>query len=58
LYNHITLALKDSHPSDWMEHQLKVHELFSDMLDLNSTEEDEIVEVHEEPILIEDEHVS
>ena len=41
-----------------MEHQLKVHELFSDMLDLNSTEEDEIVEVHEEPILIEDEHVS
>jgi hypothetical protein len=42
-----------------MEHQLKVHELFSDMLDLNSTtEEYESVELHEEPILAEDEHIS
>ena len=40
LYNHITLALKDSHPSDWMEHQLKVHELFSDMFDLDATPEE------------------
>ena len=44
LYNHITLALKDSHPSDWMEDQLKVHEIFSNMLDL----EDEGVELIEE----------
>lgn len=32
LYNHITLALKDSHPSDWMSHQEKVHEIFTRML--------------------------
>ena len=50
LYNHITLALKDSHPSDWMEDQVKVHEVFSNMLDLDPEEEtiddviDELIE--------------
>lgn len=44
LYNHITLALKDSHPSDWMEHQTKVHEVFSDMLGLGSGAEDPVLE--------------
>ena len=50
MYNHITLALKDSHPSDWMEDQVKVHEVFSNMLDLDPEEEtiddviDELIE--------------
>lgn len=35
LYNHITLSLKDAHPSDWMDHQSKVHEVFSNMLSLD-----------------------
>jgi hypothetical protein len=35
LYNHITLSLKDSHPSDWMEHQTRVHEVFAEILDLD-----------------------
>jgi hypothetical protein len=34
LYNHITLSLKDAHPSEWMDHQTKVHEVFSNILDL------------------------
>jgi len=45
LYNHITIALKDSHPSDWMNHQTQVHELFERMLDLeDSTEVEPVVE--------------
>lgn len=51
LYNHITLALKDSHPSDWMEDQIKVHEVFSTMLDLDN-EDSELVEELESGILI------
>ena len=51
LYNHITLTLKDSHPSDWMEDQIKVHEIFSNMLDLDD-ESDEIIEELESGILI------
>lgn len=47
LYNHITLALKDSHPSDWIEDQLKVHEIFSDMLNLEE-EDDDVMELLEE----------
>ena len=48
LYNHITLALKDSHPSTWMEDQLKVHEVFSNMLDLEpEVDIAEVVEEHE-----------
>ena len=35
LYNHISLALKDSHPSDWMSDQLSVHDIFQYMLDLD-----------------------
>ena len=34
LYNHITLALKDSHPGNWMEHQVAVHDLFATIFDL------------------------
>lgn len=37
LYNHITLSLKDSHPSDWMNHQTVVHEIFSNMLGLETS---------------------
>ena len=51
LYNHITLSLKDSHPADWMEDQIKVHEIFSNMLDLDD-ESDEIIEELESGILI------
>ena len=48
LYNHITLALKDSHPSTWMEDQLKVHEVFSNMLDLEpEVDIADVVEEHE-----------
>jgi len=52
LYNHITLALKDSHPSDWMEDQIKVHEVFSNMLDLDKTEV-ELTPVEDEHIILE-----
>lgn len=41
LYNHITLSLKDAHPSTWMEDQLKVHDVFSRMLGLEEQEEEE-----------------
>lgn len=34
LYNHITLALKDSHPSTWIEDQMKVHDVFDTMFGL------------------------
>jgi hypothetical protein len=43
LYNHIALALKDSHPSDWMNDQVIVHELFSAMLGLDTEAEIEPV---------------
>ncbi len=39
LYNHITIALKDSHPSDWMNHQVMVHELFEKMLGLGEDDD-------------------
>jgi hypothetical protein len=57
LYNHITLSLKDSHPSTWMEDQLKVHEVFSNILDLDPEEEtiddvlEEIIDNDESPVL-------
>lgn len=34
LYNHITLALKEGHPADWMNDQGKVHQVFDDLLHL------------------------
>lgn len=51
LYNHITLALKDSHPSTWIEDQIKVHEVFDKMFGLGEEDipyaEDETVEEEE-----------
>lgn len=48
LYNHITLSLKESHPSTWMDDQAAVHEIFSTFLgletDYGSEEETMIVE--------------
>ncbi len=41
LYNHITLALKDSHPSTWIEDQMKVHEVFNKFFDLDESEEED-----------------
>jgi hypothetical protein len=41
LYNHITLSLKDSHPSTWMDDQTAVHEVFANMLGLEHTFDDE-----------------
>lgn len=32
LYNHITLALKEGHPADWMNDQGKVHQVFDNLL--------------------------
>lgn len=32
MYNHITLALKDSHPATWIDDQIAVHEVFAEML--------------------------
>lgn len=52
LYNHVTLALKDSHPSDWMDYQIKVHELFDEYLELNpsvTAEEDDDDIVYVDP---------
>lgn len=43
LYNHITLALKDSHPATWIDDQIAVHEVFANMLGLK-TEEDTLEE--------------
>lgn len=45
LYNHITLALKESHPADWMDAQADVHELFSKFLDLKESEVETVFEV-------------
>jgi hypothetical protein len=50
------LALKDSHPSDWIEDQLKVHELFANMLDLEDDGDelisDEAIEELDSEVLI------
>lgn len=32
LYNHITLALKEAHPSTWMDDQVKMHQVFCELL--------------------------
>lgn len=57
LYNHITLALKDSHPSDWMNHQVAVHDIFSGMLGLEVSDETETESaVFELPVLMGEEH--
>jgi hypothetical protein len=56
LYNHITLSLKDSHPSTWMDDQVAVHEVFANMLGLehNFDEETEAISVVEtEPSVFE-----
>ena len=47
LYNHITLALKESHPSTWMQDQADVHETFMDVLNYSSVTEEE------DPVLVE-----
>jgi hypothetical protein len=41
LYNHITLALKEAHPSTWMDDQVKMHQIFCDTLGID-TKEDEV----------------
>lgn len=48
LYNHIALSLKDSHPSEWMSHQLTVHNLFSYMLGFETENEMSIEEIEDE----------
>jgi hypothetical protein len=50
LYNHITIALKDSHPSDWMNDQVLVHELFEQMLSLGDADTDSITETEVEAV--------
>lgn len=42
LYNHITLALKESHPADWMDAQSEVHSLFTKFLDIDLDVEEEV----------------
>ena len=49
LYNHITLALKETHPAEWMESQGIVHRIFDNELGLSVSEEEE-PEVFEEDI--------
>lgn len=44
LYNHIVLSLKDSHPSDWMNDQTTVHEVFANMLGLEVESKSELEE--------------
>lgn len=51
LYNHITLALKETHPTTWMEDQGVLHELFDEIFDLSeafATEETKVEEVDDE----------
>ena len=40
LYNHITLALKETHPADWMNYQAEVHGLFTHFLGFEPTAEE------------------
>lgn len=44
LYNHITLALKETHPGNWMDAQAEVHELFSKVLGLEEEMVDPVTE--------------
>lgn len=39
LYNHITLALKESHPATWIQDQSEVHEVFDELLEFEPMEE-------------------
>jgi hypothetical protein len=39
LYNHITLALKEAHPSSWIKHQSEVHRVFDELLTLQDDTE-------------------
>jgi hypothetical protein len=41
LYNHITLSLKDSHPSTWIDDQIKCHDVFYNVLGLPQHDEEE-----------------
>lgn len=41
LYNHITLALKEGHPSSWLEDQAQVHSIFVTELGIATKEEEE-----------------
>ena len=45
LYNHITLALKDSHPSTWMDEQVKMHDVFCKHLNIPVDSEDDEAEI-------------
>lgn len=36
LYNHVTLALKESHPANWMDDHYAIHDRFAEYLDLSS----------------------
>ena len=44
LYNHITLALKESHPSNWMQHQSEVHRVFDELFTLEDETEKAVLE--------------
>lgn len=54
LYNHISLALKDAHPSTWMDDHVKMHQVFSDALYLERVEEEPATYEVEEPETIEE----
>jgi hypothetical protein len=36
LYNHVTLALKESHPANWMDDHYAIHDRFAEYLDLGT----------------------
>lgn len=40
LYNHITLALKEAHPSTWMDDQVKMHQVFCEELGIDCDEDE------------------
>jgi hypothetical protein len=55
LYNHITLALKEAHPSTWMDDQIKMHDVFCETFGIDTSdaedEEDMVVDVLEEELV-------
>jgi hypothetical protein len=49
IYNHVTVALKDSHPSTWIDDQLACHKIFAQVLNLPETDSDYEESPSEEP---------
>ena len=43
LYNHITYALKESHPSSWIDDHIKVHDLFMLVTNIEDNYEDDVI---------------